>query len=105
MTNLINGLIISYIFSIYILPVKEGGYPNIRFTLYPLIYNSMIIIPFNKKALHIHHWTIFLLIYILSLFYKIPPILAGFSIGLFIQGILYNDRFNFICDNPYKKAN
>ena len=62
----------------------------------------MLIIPYNKiNALHLHHWVIYLFICIISIFINVPKIINGFSLGLFIQGIMYKDRLNFICKNPY----
>jgi hypothetical protein len=62
----------------------------------------MLIIPLNTfKAIHIHHWIIYLLILLLQLFIYIPSIICGFSFGLYCQGLTYNDCFNFICNNPY----
>jgi hypothetical protein len=99
---IIIGLFISYIFSCLILPDKEGIKPKINPTFYPIMNNGMIILPYNnKKAFHLHHWVLYLFICIISIFVKIPRIIVGFSLGLFIQGLLYKDRFNFICDNPY----
>ena len=96
------GLIVSYIYNILFLPKKEGDNPNICFTIYPLFYNSMLIIPFGEEALHIHHWIIYLVICCLLFFYfNINNILFGFSLGLLIQGLIYKDSFNILCENPY----
>jgi hypothetical protein len=100
---LIIGLIFSYIYSIFFLPKNSGECPNICLTIYPFLYKSMLIIPFNKKkALHIHHWIIYLFICCLLYFYfTINNILFGFSLGLLVQGLSYNDSFNILCSNPY----
>ena len=97
------GLFISNIYSYYVLPKNENSDPIIKPTLYPIIYNGMIIIPYNKhKAVHIHHWSIYLIICFLSLYIKMINIVFGFSLGLLLQGLTYKDRFKFICNNPYK---
>ena len=62
----------------------------------------MLIIPYNNtKAIHIHHWVLSLLFCISGIFFDIPKIFTGFSIGLLIQGLTYKDRFRFIRKNPY----
>ena len=98
------GLLLSYFFSILILPLNEGDEPLISPTIYPLFYEGMIFIPISKtKALHIHHWVLYLLIFIIGLFLDFPKIIIGFCLGLFIQGLTYDDRFNFIQKNPFNK--
>jgi len=96
------GLFIAFIYSYKILPNNEGETPLITITQYPIIYKGMIIIPYTSTyAIHIHHWIICLIIYIISMYIYMYNIIKGIIIGLFIQGILYKDRFNIICNNPY----
>ena len=96
------GLFVSSVYSFWILPDNEGSEPVINPTIYPLLYKGMIIIPYNEiNAIHLHHWVVYLFICVTSFFYYIPEIITGFSFGLFIQGIRYNDSLNFICSNPY----
>ena len=96
------GIIISIIFCLLILPRKEGFKPKINPTFYPILYDGMIIIPIDdNKAIHLHHWVIYLIIFLLSFVIYIPQIIIGYSIGLIINGISYKDRFEFICENPY----
>lgn len=96
------GICLSIIYSYFILPRKSGSNPSIKITLYPILYNGMIIIPYNyHTAFHLHHWIFYLFICISSIFMNIPTIIIGFSFGLFIQGILYDDSFKIICNNPY----
>ena len=98
----IYGIIIGILYSIFILPNNSKKNPNIDITIYPFLYSGMVIVPINKKkAVHIHHWIIYLLILLLSFFINIPEIIIGFSLFLFIQGICYNDRFEVIRKNPY----
>ena len=102
MFNILIGLLISIMYSFFFLPRKEYKEPILKPTLYPLMYKGMIILPYtSKKAFHIHHWIIYLLIFTLSFFIYIPQILMGFSFGLFIQGICYKDCFILTCNNPY----
>ena len=61
-TYFIGGLI-SFLYSVVILPKQEGNYPKIQPTIYPIMYKGMIMIPYNKnKAIHLHHWIFYLLI-------------------------------------------
>lgn len=103
MSLYIVGLLIANLYSKSILPSNSGGTPIIKPTLYPILYNGMVIIPITDTvALHIHHWLLYLLICLMSLFFYVPSLILGFSFGLFIQGITtYKDRFKFICENPY----
>lgn len=91
----------SFLYAVTILPRKESNTPRIKPTIYPVLYNGMIIIPFNPIAIHLHHWVICFFICLASIFIKIPTILVGFSFGLFLQGIAYNDSLRLLCDNPY----
>ena len=96
------GLASSYFYSKLVLPQNVGNEPLINPTIYPILYRGMLIIPFNKtQAIHIHHWLVYLLICIMGIFIEIPKIIIGFSTGLFIQGFMYQDRFNLIVKNPY----
>ena len=103
MLLLILGIIISIIYIIFFLPKKSGLEPYINPTIYPIMYKGMLVIPYSsKKAIHIHHWVIYLFICILNIFKKVPEIILGISTGLFIHGIQYKDSFKFITNNPYK---
>ena len=96
------GLIISFFYSVLILPKNEGIEPKINPTVYPVLYRGMIIIPYNKtNAIHLHHWVWYFSICTIGIFFYIPNIVTGFSLGLFIQGIRYKDSLTFICKNPY----
>ena len=104
MKKILYGLILAFIYSKMILPKKEGMPTNLNLTLCPVIYKGMVIIKINKnKAIHIHHWFIYLLILIINNFLKnkLPDIFIGFCYGMIIQGLSYKDRYNFICTNPY----
>jgi len=102
MNYILLGIIIGILYSKFILPNKSKQIPKIKFTFYPIFYNGMIIIPFNKTtAMHIHHWLIYLFVLSLNIFFYIPDIINGFAIFLIIQGLCYNDCFEFITTNPY----
>ena len=96
------GVFISLVYAVLFLPNKKNIHPVIKFSIPPLLYKGMIIIPYNKeRAIHLHHWIIYLFICFISFIVSIPRILCGLSFGLFLQGIIYKDRFKFICKNPY----
>ena len=68
----------------------------------PLILNS-IIIKFKDSKYHIHHWIIFLLIFILIIFLifchickytNFKALLLGICLGSILQGLTYNDAFD-----------
>jgi hypothetical protein len=96
------GLLSSIGYSHFFLPKEKGLNPLIKPTCFPIMWNGMIIIPFSsEKAIHIHHWLLYLLICIVSIYIYIPDIFIGFSVGLFLQGAMYEDFDEFICSNPY----
>lgn len=96
------GLIVAIIYSILLLPNKVGDPPSFNPTIFPLIYNGMIIIPLNKeKAIHLHHWI--LAFFICLYYYKNNNFAFGFGLGLLFQGLSYSDSYKIICDNPYNK--
>ena len=35
------------------------------------------------------------------MYLHIPKFIYGFSFGLCIQGVMYRDWYQIICDNPY----
>lgn len=105
MINVIIGLLIALFYSMFFLPKKTGYLPRINPTLYPILYNGMILIPLSKeRALHVHHWIIYLILLILLYFLKSFGIIFGIVLGLFIQGLLYKDSFNIIEKNLYIKS-
>ena len=60
MINILIGLLVALFYSMFFLPKKTGCLPRINPTIYPILYNGMVLIPISKKkALHIHHWIIF----------------------------------------------
>jgi hypothetical protein len=100
MRNFILGLILSIIYTLVVLPSETGEIPKIHFTFYPFAFKGMIYIPISEeKCIHVHHWILFLAL--LFFHTRLPPILVGFSFGLFIQGLTYDDAFTFIVANPY----
>lgn len=102
MYKIIIGLLISSVYSYFILPKNEGEEPSIKLTVYPIFYKGMIIIPYSKaNAIHLHHWILYMFVCASSIFTKINEIILGFSLGLLIQGIQYKDSFHIICKNPY----
>ncbi len=77
--------------------LKPKTKPKIKINIPPLIQDSHIIL-FNK---HIHHWMVFLVVFIISsillYFYnhKLLNIIQGYSLIQIIHGLSYNDRFDF----------
>jgi hypothetical protein len=71
----------------------------------PKLFNSIIINILNSKY-HIHHWIIFLLIFLILipiiLFYKYTnyfALMLGICLGSILQGLTYNDAFNIKINN------
>lgn len=97
------GVILGICYIITILPSKSGNIPCIRPTIYPIMYNGMLIIPINKNiAFHIHHWIIYMFIFLL--FNKILGLLiSGFILTLTLHGFFwYKDSLHIITNNPWK---
>ncbi len=103
MQNFLLGTYLSLIYSYLFLPVEVNELPKIKLTIYPFVWQGMVIIPFSKKqAIHIHHWVIHLLLFYIINKLSLPTILSGFTFGLFIQGLSYPDHFSFIEKNPFE---
>lgn len=65
----------------------------------PLIFNS-VIIKIMSNIYHIHHWIIFLVLFILLIpiimmygYGNIFALLLGICLGSILQGLTYNDAF------------
>jgi hypothetical protein len=102
MKDFVIGFLFAILYSYLVLPKKQKGKPLIDITLYPILWNGMILIPLTKtKALHIHHWLIFLIISSLHTIINFSNKLFGFSFGLFLQGLRYKDFMIFINKNPW----
>ena len=99
--TIIIGILLSIVYSYIVLPINDKETPTIKPTMYPILYNGMIMLPYKKHALHIHHWCFFFILYIFQLVTEVPLWLYGFSFGLMIQGLMYSDCFEFIDKNPY----
>ena len=96
---MILGLISSIFYSLCIMN-KEKEPPNICITIYPILYQGMIIIPISEKsAIHIHHWILYSFLLLFYIFIDIEVI--GFMIGMIVQGLSYRDRFHIIEKNPF----
>ena len=92
---------LSIAYSYFILPTNEKDVPTISPTIYPFLKNGMIMIPYKQYGLHVHHWCFFYVLYLLQYFVNVPLWLYGFSFGLMVQGLMYEDCFEFIIENPY----
>ena len=101
MINFTVGLILALIYSILVFPKNVGECPKISPTIYPILYKGMIFLPYGKKSFHIHHWIIafFFCLY----FYNKNQYIYGFSLGLLLQWLTYNDSYKIISPNPYNK--
>jgi hypothetical protein len=83
-----------------------GGEPMFNPTIPLIMWKGMIIVPISqKKAIHIHHWMYYLIIYILCIIAfntsDCQHIVIGWCVVMIIHGLTYCDRFNFVCPNPY----
>jgi hypothetical protein len=68
----------------------------------PLILNSIIIKYMNDKY-HLHHWIIFLILFLILIFMiswgackytNFKALLLGICLGSVVQGLSYNDAFD-----------
>jgi membrane protein CcdC involved in cytochrome C biogenesis len=91
------GVLIAYLYTTLVMR-GSGEPPRIGPTLYPVLYNGMVIIPVSANtAVHIHHWMLLLPLTAQSEF----QVARGFALGMVYQGLLYKDRFNIVENNPY----
>jgi len=96
------GLTISLIYCKTCLKQEENTIPKIKLTIYPMLYNGMIIIPYNRtSAIHCHHYIPYSFLFIGLYYYDTLPLIQGFCLGMTFQGLLYDDCFEFRCNNPY----
>ena len=91
---------ILYILIIFGTRLDAGSKTSVNVNIYPFIQNSRVII-FNK---HIHHWFIYLILFLLTFYIDFNSIgindhllhtIRGYSVVLIYHGLLYSDRFNF----------
>ena len=95
------GAFTAFIYCYLVLPDIEYEEPFIKITIWPVLYCSMIIIPiWKEKAIHIHHWMVYMTIILLFRPY-IPEYFMGFMILMIINGLCYKYRFHIITYNPY----
>ena len=83
---------------------KSGSVPRICPTLPPVLHRGMVVVPLGaprraRRAAHLHHWMLLLPPALLA---PLPPAAQGFAAALAAQGLCYRDRFDVLCDNPYK---
>ena len=105
MYDVILGCIVAFAYAYLMYPKISKKHTRIKASFKNILYKGSIIIPISKKkAAHIHHWIIFLLLllYCFILNKNIPLGVFSFSICLILQGLCYNDCFNIICKNPYQ---
>lgn len=101
--NFLLGVFVAIIYSCIILPKKSKQNTNINLTIYPILYKGMIIIKYYRnKYIHIHHWILYLFIFLILLKKNNKLyFLKGFTFTMFLQGLLYKDFHNLECKNPY----
>lgn len=91
------GVVLAILYSYFILPRKEGETKTPSITLWPILYEGKILIPWTKKKIiHVHHWVIYLLLS----FCINNNVFFGFAFTMIIQGLSYKDRFHFIEQCP-----
>jgi hypothetical protein len=90
MNGILIGLLLAVLYCIILLPAHAGQGTNLDLTIYPILYKGMIFIPISKtQSIHLHHWMIFL--GVLLFWRHLHPVVFGFSLGLFLNGISYPD--------------
>jgi len=99
----VSGILTGTIYSSRMLPEKEKGIPSLKFTVYPIIFHGMIFVPVSAEfAIHVHHWVIYTLLFVVSIMFKLPYILIGFCVSMVLHGLSYADRFSFVEPNPFQ---
>ena len=103
--HLVIGLVLAFVYSMLMFN-DEKEPPNMSLTMYPLLHNGMIMIPLYDKALHVHHWVVFIVVLAWLVQSTNPYRMygVGVAIGLVVQGLLYNDCFEFITDSPWNRG-
>lgn len=116
------GVLIGILYAYVMFPGGVGDPPSAPWmTWYPILYQGMIILPISaERALHIHHWMVYLPVAIACLMLTnvlmspndehaigilILLLIFGFSTRMTLHGLSYKDRFSVITDNPYHVSN
>jgi len=101
--NLLIGMIVGIFYCYFIFPKKEGGEINYLNKSFGPIKNGKLYI----NGYHIHHWLFYFVIAIIISLYitlfntsdiikKNLYYLLGFSSIMIINGLQYDDAFNFV---------
>lgn len=90
------GLFLAILYSWYVLPPVAGLPPKWQPTIRPFLVRGTVLVPVSRThQIHMHHWVCYSVLLIL-LFRFLPRVIVGFFVGLIVQGLTYEDRFQFV---------
>ena len=92
-------MLVAFVYSALVLPGKPGKPPKVAPTFYPILWKGMVLIPWGRDAIHVHHWLLYGALYACI---PMPSILGGFVLGMTLQGLTYKDRFRWVERNPWR---
>ena len=120
MIQICGGLALAYRYCTWMF-TQEKQSPRVQPSIYPIMYEGMLIIPLNNTtAVHIHHWMVYSVVLMACMveimfnleeqYYLYQPLNPywscvfcgiGWSIGMVYHGLHYSDCFQVLESNPW----
>jgi hypothetical protein len=102
--RILAGCVLFVVYALVVLPSDSGSPPAVKPSIYPVLYQGMILVPLSRsKALHVHHWTLCALFFCAGILAKKKWYLLLTFTGLAaLHGLFwYKDSLRFVQQKPW----